>query len=185
MPTAVSPVPPANPHRTFTRPTAPWLSDPERVSLDDLAVVRSPDPTSLTGYEGVYRRCEPDRTRTKYVAKAFKRPCGPPRDTPREAACDAVRWWRWHFGAGWRGFFRGRAEPAAVVVRGADGCRVLAYVRGVPEYVGGGRKARGAVFPTAAAARAAYARWVADRLGLLAPVRHLYLRRAAVPRPGG
>lgn len=146
------------------------------VSRADLAVVTSPDPFHVTGYEGVFRRAERDRVRVLYAAKAFKRWVGPGRETPREAAEDVVRWWKEAFGDGWAAVFRHRRSNQFTLIRDGGGWRVLAFVRGRPVYVGSRRAARGDWYPTVAAARRAFGRWRQDTFGADA---HLWVRRTA------
>lgn len=165
----------------YTPATWPPLPPPIRVTRDDLAVIATTDPTSATGYDGVYMRAENHEVR--YVGKAFKRPCGPVRTTPRQSAEDIIYWWKRHFGDRWQQFYAARRVRGSAIIPDDCGWRVIVWVMGRMEYVGqDGRKPRGELFATRADAEAGLKRWVKGRFGLFAPASHLVLRRCVVPR---
>lgn len=166
-------------------PAAPPGFDPDAVGEADLAVLRTAAPDHPSGYEGVHPRpCPTGRLGGGgWVGKAFKRPCGPVRKTPREAARDLAAWWRREYGPGWAGFWRLRKARGYKLLRDGGGVRVMVFVRGRPEYVGRGQ--RGTLFADAAAAVAGYRAWVRERFGAFAGAAGLVLRRTSqVPRRG-
>lgn len=155
----------------------PLRPDEQRVTQDDLHFLS--DVHDVTGFQCVELRvCDGG---ARYVGKAFKRPVGPRRTTARQAAADVAAFWRGLYGDRWRGYFAVRMRHPWRLKPDRGGYRVRVWVGGRVEYVGGGRKALGDVYPTPSAALSAYRRWVRSHFGLFAPIAGYYLR---APHPG-
>ena len=160
---------------------SPTHFNPDIVTNDDLAIISNTAPDSTTGYFGVFVH------RGRYRAIAFHLRIGEAQITPRAAAIQLVRFWKYWFGPSWASCFRAKKGHAWSIVPTDDGFRVLVYMLGRPFFLGCKRRkkrttwlpvlGRGHVFATKEEAGKAYRLFVWWRYGMFEKLAGLEIRR--------